>query len=439
MPLTIADLCDGTTLEIVVEIALVSAQSGYAIWDVDVWDSGLWGPDEVWTDVSAYVLSVDTSRALSRDMKTWSSGSITVSLNNVDGRFSPDNLAGPYAPGGISSIIPGRGIRYSIIHNSVTYRIFTGYIDELAESFESYGPRTGSATMTITGSDMWKRLANLPSIASGSVGSGDYFGQRITRILNAASYSGSTDLDTGVAPLQPTTFGSKPIEEIETVAASEGGIVFIGSDGALVGRDRYALVTDARSVTEQVVFGDGGGVEVPWSKFDLSPLTADYVINGAAYTAVGGVQQVYQDQTSISLYGPRWDQSSQADKLVCLNDADVLLLAKWAVITGKLPEARVDGLTVDPLLLPASMLPVAVDLSILDLVKIIIRPPSATSHTITRWCYVSGISTTVAAGNLQIGYQLSSASTLHQYAQSRWDVGLWGASATDPDAARYFI
>lgn len=52
-----------------------------------------------WTDITAFVRSVATSRPSARQqgpLLSWQAGTVTVVLDNSDGRFDPDNLAGPY-------------------------------------------------------------------------------------------------------------------------------------------------------------------------------------------------------------------------------------------------------------------------------------------------------------------------------------------------------
>jgi hypothetical protein len=51
---------------------------------------------------------------------------LTLTLINSDGRFTAGNVNSPYYP----NVKKGRKIRVSVTHNAVTYRRFTGYVDE---------------------------------------------------------------------------------------------------------------------------------------------------------------------------------------------------------------------------------------------------------------------------------------------------------------------
>jgi hypothetical protein len=431
-------LFDG--LDMTVEIALTSATGACAIWDASLWNTGLWGPDVTWVDVSAYVRSFSTKRAFSTDLRTWSSGSLSIVLNNMDGRFSPDNLAGPYVAAGVTGIRPGRPVRITLTYLGVTYPVIRGFARSWDETPNLVEPRLGDAIMNVTGNDPWSSLAKINGTAVGAVGSGETFGFRINRILNAAGDISPRDLDAGSITLQATTLSDAPITEIGVVSASEGGAVWVEADGTITGRRRYSLVEDYRSVTVQATFGDSPG-EVMWSEGGLSvaPLDDEMTINTATYTRVGGTPQRSADVVSQALYGICEDTASNTDNLVCENDADVATLAQWAVMLGKTPEGRVTSLTFRPRCDPTTLFPLMLDRKIRDLVQVNIRPPSATSHTMSRNCFISGISHTVDRGDWVITFELSPATTYKSFAGSRFDFGLWGSSDTDPAAALWFI
>lgn len=445
MAITIFTDCDGNSFDLTVEIGLTSSTSSFAIWNSSLWDTGIWGPDHIWTDVSDYVTGITTNRAFDGQFRSWSAGSISVTLNNQDGRFSPDNLLGPYVAAGISSIIPGLPIRARVDYASITYQLFYGRIDEWVESFKLFGDdgcgdRIGQATMTCSGSDAWKKLASASSAAvSPSVGAGEYFGARVQRVLDSAGFTDSTDLDVGYVPLQATDLSSKPTEELEVTAASEGGHVWVDADGTVIGRDRYALVEDPRSITPQVVFGDDGLSEIQWFSIQVSSLSLSGVINAAVYSRVGGSEQAYYDQPSIALYGKIADTSSWIDKLLCTTDPEVATLAQWTVMTHKDPAIAVEGLSLRPRYDPDVLVPIALGLQICDLVEVNIRPPSAYGHMISRRCFVSGIGISISSGDVTVSYSFSPANLYQTYANSLWDVGLWGASDVDANGARFFV
>lgn len=436
MPLA---LFDGVSL--VAEIALTTAAGKNGIWDAAMWDVDLWGFSENWEDVSGYVRTWETHAAFSRDLRVWSAGTAKLVLNNIDGRFSPDNLTGPYAAAGVSGIRPGCAMRISLTYLGVTYPLFKGWVTTWDESWELHGNRSGDALMTVNGVDEWSRISKAKGVAVAPLGAGDPFGTRIGRLLDAASSTAPRQLDTGSTTMQATDMSSDPVAEIGVTADSEGGSVYIGPDGTVIAKRKYALNEDTRSVNVQVTFGDGPG-ETLWTALDKAPLDDAMIINIAALTRVGGTQQRYFDPTSRALNGDRNDPGTNGNQLVCETDAQVLSLAQWIVALNKDPEARINAITINPRCdlvacgIPAAV-PVALRTQLMDLVEVKVRPPSATNHTMTRSCFVSGVSHQGGRADWITTYNLSSATVYRAFSTSLWDVGLWGVSDTDPLAARW--
>lgn len=435
MPRLLHKFCDDSEMYLTVEVGLITVGGLAAIWDVSVWDASLWGFSEAWLDVSDYVLSVKTSRKFDRGLRIWSTGAATVELNNADGRFSPDNLSGPYVAAGVTSIQPGCNIRVSLTYEGIVYWLFTGKVDQWAEDWQSiYGPRTGGATTVISASDMWSRIAQA-SIASvtPAVGSGELFGARIHRILDAAGITVPRNFDTGTVAMQGTLLDGSPDQLIALACDSENGAVYLESDGTILAKRKYALTEDPRSITPQATFGDGGLAlgEIPWETISVAGLNLDGVVNSAIYTMVGGTQQIYRDYDSIARFGILGDKTPNIDSLICGTDPEVLSLAQWAVITQKDPMARVEGLTVPILEMlpsPFNVIHKLLGLRARDLVEIVRRPPSSWAHTMTRSCFVNGIDFTISQGKVYLGLGFYPAEKLRDFSLSRWDVAVWDSS-----------
>ena len=77
-----------------------------------------------WTDVTAYVRSMDISRGIPDDWTLQADGSATVTLSNRDRRFDPFNTTGPY----YGNLLPRRQIRIRATHGGTTYDVFRGFI-----------------------------------------------------------------------------------------------------------------------------------------------------------------------------------------------------------------------------------------------------------------------------------------------------------------------
>lgn len=143
-----------------VEIAMAAydpSTTDYFVLDLDVLNGdATLGPAETFTDVSAYVRSVQCRRGRQRSTDTFAAGTANIVLDNRDGRFDPSNTSGPYSAGGVSGVVPMRPIRVSATYAGTEYRLFTGFIDSW--SFE-YAASLSDATATIACSDGLKLLS----------------------------------------------------------------------------------------------------------------------------------------------------------------------------------------------------------------------------------------------------------------------------------------
>lgn len=87
-------------------------------------------PSPVWVDVTSYVRSATDNITITRGRQdrydTVQPSKLNLTLINRDGRFTPGYVGSPYYP----NVKKGRKIRVSVTHNAVTYRRFTGYVDE---------------------------------------------------------------------------------------------------------------------------------------------------------------------------------------------------------------------------------------------------------------------------------------------------------------------
>lgn len=429
-------------IDLTVEIALTSAIGLAGLWDVALWDAGLWGPDVVWVDVSDWVRSITTDRGFDARMRTWQAGKCAVVLDNRDGRFSPDNLdpAAPYVVAGVSGVRPGCPIRITAAYGGVTFPVFRGYVSVWSEGWALHEPREGDAFMTAEGVDEWGRLGRAKGWAVAPVGASETFGERIVRLLNAAGFTGATQIAAGLTTMQATDLSDERVTEINKTAQSEGGTVHAEADGTIIARDRYGLVNDPRSITPQATFGDGPG-ETTWSSIAVAPVSDSTIINHATYARAGGADQSYVDPVSVAIYG-QCDDPETANDLLCETNAQVAALAQWAVLVGKDPEARIEQLTFAPRGDLPTMAPLLLGLLIRDLTTVTIRPPTAYApalHVMARACFVAGIAHTFTDNDWTPTLRFASATALYAFAGSRWDVGLWGSADTDPAAARWFV
>lgn len=263
--------------QVIVEAALTAGQpvSGPGTMTLNSASFGLLGTDflagaDSWTDISPYVLGFTITRPSSRvqgPLLAFQAGTASITLDNSDGRFDPDNLAGPYVSGGVSQVHAMVPVRIRAIFMGVAYPLFRGFADSWTETPVTYS--AGYSEWTLAATDALKILAGITLAALLSpVGAAELTGARVNRILDAASWytgqgGGARVTAAGDSPLQATSFGDTALNLLQLACDSEIGQLYADGTGAVVFRNRRSLITDARSATTQAVFGDLPGTAWP--------------------------------------------------------------------------------------------------------------------------------------------------------------------------------
>jgi hypothetical protein len=410
---------EGVTLT--VEAGLTSSTGLYALFDSAKFDTGQFGPDTVWSDVSQYVRSISSSRKFSREVAAWDPGTATFVLDNRKRYFSPSNLAAssPYVSGGVSQIRPLRPMRWKATYKGVTYYGYTGYSTDWDEDF---APGMADAWVTVPCEDEMAMIAAVDGYAQSPIGAGETSGQRIHRILDNAHNAAARSIDLGSVTMQATTLASNAATEIKLVTDSEGGACWIEADGTIVFERQYALIENARSNTVQATFGDGSDGYLPCAS--IKPrYGSDLVKNAAAFARVGGTAQTVSDPASVSTY--QFRQESRTD-LVCETDAQALSLASFHVLRYKQPEQRIEQIVVKPRDAPDTLFPQVLGRKVRDLVRVVAHPPGG--GTITQDCHIAGIAHEITGDNWTTTFHLSDASIYTPYATSRFDIATFDTS-----------
>ena len=393
-----------------VEFGFSSALSGFGAWDIGTWDSALWGPDVAWVDVSAYVRGLSTSWQRSRQLDRQPSATLSVELQNTDGRFTPANLSGPYVVAGVTQVRPRVPVRVTSTYGGVDFPIFYGRVNTWQDEFPSFGL---NAVTRVTAADELATLGSIDLATVASVGAGDTAAARLLRILNAAGWSGPVAFDTGVATMQATTLGSNALSLCQLTADSDGGLFFADKDGTLTFYGRNSRTTRARSTTRQATFGGSG---VPFRNAVVA-YDDDTLVNLGRWSRVGGSVQTAQDTTSQALYGVL---SSERSDLICSTDADVLDIVRRLVVASEAPEYRLASIQATCASAPAYW-PTLLGLGIRDLVRATWSTPFA---TLTQDAYVSGISHSISADSgwwVTLGFESAS----RYLGSALWDFGAW--------------
>jgi hypothetical protein len=359
----------------------------------------------VWTDVTAYATTAfTTKRGVSRldgPLLRYEAGTGSAVLNNSDRRFDPTNLSGPYVAAGATQVTPMRAVRFRATWAGTTYDVLRGFADSWPITYQA--PSYSETTLNYT--DAFKVLASYDRTASAPVGAGEDSGARVTRVLNSVGWP-ATDraVAVGNTTLQATTLSGTALAELQLVADTEIGDLYVDGAGRVVFRNRQALISDARSSTSQATFGDGGGAELPYT--DVTPDYDDTQLANLVQAArVGGAVQTVQDTTSAAVYlthtGP-----NRSD-LLMQTDAAALSWAQYVLYQSTNPEYRFSQIVVNPLRSPATLYPQVLGREIGDRITLIRRPPGG--GTITRDVFIRGIEHAVTPATWLTTWTLQSA------------------------------
>lgn len=173
---------------------------------------------------------------------------------------------------------------------------------------------------------------------------------RINRILNIVGWSATArNIDQGHSTVQAVTSDlttTSSLSHMQQVEATEGGALFIGTDGRVNFRSRTSLFSNPLFTRSQVTIGDRFQTnDLP---FDPGPNIAidDLdLYNEAVATRQNGNTQRATNATSIANNGrATWQPPAQ---LLGISDSEVLSLCQYVVFKFNTPIVRTRSVTVD--------------------------------------------------------------------------------------------
>lgn len=297
-------------------------------------------PSGEWADLSCDIRSIKVDRGRTTYSDAFRAGTLELVLFNPTGKYStwPDTSIWRQ-PGGFVTDVPIRA--GSVLAANVQWR-FTGTTDSVQDSW----PGTIDAVATVVATDGFKQLARWTGLAGAVVGATELSGTRVNRILDAARYAGPRAVDGGAVRLSGTTLGGVALDQLRQVGESEWGWLYISGDGALMFRQRDAVLTDPRMTTVQFLLADSDAVAGACYG-EATVLDADdtHVVTTAQITPVGhGVTSTFEDAPSATWYGPR---TYTRTDLPIDQDVDAAALAQLVVTTYKTDARRIDAVTID--------------------------------------------------------------------------------------------
>ena len=267
-----------------------------------VLDTNRLGVGEVLEDVSDRLVSLSVSRGRQDALEPVRSGQASVTLRNFDGALDPLNTASPLYPG----VEPARTL--NIYADDI--QVFAGIVEDIALGFTP----GGDAEVQVTASDGLSVLALAEFPAAGLVVGEEDSGQRITDVLDsdARFWTDGRDIATGDSTLAAGTATGTVIEYLNTVARSEGGVVFVGRDGDLVFRNRLFAVTE----TPVTLSDDGTDVDYE----SLVRQTSGESLRTVAFGERNGTRLERESTLGLLRFGFR---ALDLGTLLLLNDDDV--------------------------------------------------------------------------------------------------------------------
>lgn len=244
-----------------------------------------------WVDISAYVWlennpggqQISINRGRQFELDSMQAGTCTLILDNRDRRFDPDNTASPYYP----NVIPTKRINVRATWASVTYDVFTGYV-------ESWVPIDATASgisvnvVRLTAVDLFKAL-NYTTLILTELGDNN----PVNVINDVLNIIGWPEADRSFGSNSPTQIpaqtwpkqAARPL--VQTIETADGGTFFMETDGRAFYRDRYWT---ARNRAIQAVFGDAAiAPTVSLSSAINASVTTIPVTSVIGYSAAGTV------------------------------------------------------------------------------------------------------------------------------------------------------
>ena len=114
-------------------------------------DSNPLDSSQTWTDVSQYLRSFETTRGRLTNLDAFQAGTATVTLDNRDNRFSPNQSTYYYdATNSRTKIQPLKRLRIRAEYNAVTYDLFHGFVESFPVQYAGQGYDASTKSVSYT-------------------------------------------------------------------------------------------------------------------------------------------------------------------------------------------------------------------------------------------------------------------------------------------------
>jgi hypothetical protein len=255
------------------------------------------------TAVTGFI-AAEINRGRDNELAQTQTGTLTVTLDNADGRFSPDNAASPYYP----NIVPGRQIRLSARYNQSLpwIPLFYGYV----QSYQPQDNGPADANMVVHATD-WLGRAALPDLTDVRPQETD-----TARFAALAASIGTDSLPVAIVgppnnteTLLAKTYSDKGLPALLQIADTARGMVYHARDGTITYRTRYGRYTAPGAFATNGWVFDQPGLNPATTVMPYTTLgydfTFNFLYNSVAVTGGDNVRQLASDGAAQTRYGPR--------------------------------------------------------------------------------------------------------------------------------------
>jgi len=257
-------------------------------WDDPAYTWDMTGtPYSAWTDATCSMEGLEVETGADDPDGRFESARAAFTLDNRNGAWSSRDVQGRLVDYG-----PGTQVAIWATLNTAQWWLFAGRVTSWREHGEQVDVEAFDAFTALN--------QTIPEWNPGTYGQRP--GPRITSILSLVGYTGATRLATGDVTLHSYLTTASPLEELQNVAASDGGLVGVDADGTVLYVDRSWPAGRSDQTTVPTV--SDNVCTVPAVVWDLDVVVDDDVTaNQVTLTNVAGVTVTAQDNDSISLMG----------------------------------------------------------------------------------------------------------------------------------------
>lgn len=339
-------------------------------------------------------MSVSIRRGRNRILSNFEAGSATVTLNDPNSDFNPQNTSSPY----YGKLQPLRKIRIyadSVVDGD-TFRVslFAGYINSFDTSF--YQGTNQTSTVTLQCVDGFRLLNNVstgPDPIPGAT-AGQLSSERVNTILDFAGFPNSMrSIFTGDSTMQVDPGGNRGVlQAIQTIEQSEFGAFFMSRQGEAKFLSR-TIVSELADATARFFSDVGGPGDLTYTNLDFA-FDDQLILNDVTVTMLGGVAQEVSDAESIATY---FTKSGQRSDILVQTNQEANDQARTLIAARKDADLRIDSMTLN-LLSEGTEFETLANLSMDIYTLINIEKSMPGGSTVVRELFVQGVQHDVRPG-----------------------------------------